>query len=110
MVATDLDEWWQHEIGLKRKTGTSGYEDTFSALTTAKGFYDGGSKQVRSATGDQIMASATVFFPITEAIIPEGSLLTAPPEMDGRESKVIQCVRREVGTMDLPVHWEVMVE
>lgn len=109
-VVDDLADWWQHDIGITRKTGSSGYEDTFAAKVSAKGFYDGGNKQVRSATGDQVLSTATVFLPITEAIIPAGSLITAPPEMGAREGKVIQCIRREVGAMPLPVHWEVMVE
>lgn len=109
-VVDELAEFWQHGLMIIRKTGTSGYEDTWAVPAVEYGFYDGGLKQVRSATGDQIMSTAIVFLPIEKEYIPPGSLITAPSSFGGHQGKVIQCIRREIGDLPLPVHWEVIVE
>ncbi len=109
-MVDELDEWWQHDISVSRKTGSSGYTDTFDSPVVLKGFYDGGQRMVRSSTGDQVIAQATAFFPPTIDFIPTESLVAAPSNLGGRVGKVITCTKHEVGELELPTHWEVTLE
>lgn len=108
-MVDELAEWWQHDCTVVRKSGTSGYQDVFDPPAVIRGFFDGGQRMVRSSTGDQTFAQATVFFPPTTAFIPLESLITAPEELGGVTGKVVLCTLHKVGDMDLPTHWEVLL-
>lgn len=81
-----LAVFWQHSVGVERYAGTGAAGAVYDAKTTHRGNVASTSRMVRDASGDEVVATASVAFPASVAAVPPGSRVTLP---DGRVSRVI---------------------
>ena len=110
MAADLLAAWWQHQVVVERYTGSAAYGDTYAAPVTITGLVDDSRKLVRTQQGDEVVSSATVYFPASTADIPLGSRVTLPATFGSLEGSVIESKRHDAGTQPTPDHLEVALQ
>src|SRR5262245_44569478 len=106
---SDLNEFWVHTTGVERKTGNSPSGPILAPAINVSGFVEPKIRLVRDASGVEVVASATVYYPPATGYIPPGSFITPPTEL-GARARVITCAVHDAGPLDLPEHVEVTVE
>lgn len=98
-----LNQWWVHDVLVKRKTGEGAYGPSYAAGVTYTGFVVDKIQTVRGADGNETVSSTTLALPWSVADIPPGSLVTLP---SGREAEVITFARADAGGVPVPRHLE----
>ncbi|HEY1175479.1 MAG TPA: hypothetical protein VGF17_04925 [Phytomonospora sp.] len=103
----DLDDFFMHETQVRRRAGTGPSGAVYGDTEPVKGFVDQMSKVVRGATGEEVVASSTVYYPAGTPIIPLGSTVTLPATFGGQRGVVVDFAVRDSGALGLPDHLEV---
>jgi len=106
---SDLDDFLVHATTVERLSGSGPDGDTLAVGVTLNGFIEHAVKLVRNPAGDEVVSSATIYYPPGTAFIPTGSFITPPAGM-GSRARVISCAIHDSGPLDLPEHVEVTVE
>lgn len=86
MIGGPLEIFWQHDVSVRRYRGDGAAGRVYQAATTDRGNVAARHQMVRDTSGDEVVASASVAFPVSVAPIPPGSLVTLP---GGHESRVV---------------------
>lgn len=92
----------RHTITVRTRLGSGGRGDVFGDPVDLPAFVDDKRSLVRDATtGEQIVASATVYLaPAAYDLVPPGSLVV----VNGRETAVISTQRADGGGLPTPDH------
>lgn len=110
-MADLLAEWWVHPTTIERLTGHGAEGDAWDTPEAeVLGFVETKVRLVRDMNGDEVVSSATIFYPPGTPLIPSGSYITVPAVFGGFRSRVIFCAVHDGGGQDTPDHVEVMVE
>ncbi|MDT0306127.1 hypothetical protein RM780_04010 [Streptomyces sp. DSM 44917] len=96
----------RHTITVRALTASGAYEDEFADPVSVRCFLDQQTKVVRSPIGDDTTSSSTAYCPLG-TVAPPGSRVVLP---DGRETVVINALRRDGGGLPTPDHLEVQME
>lgn len=111
-MVDDLAEWWVHPTTLRRASSCTGdgYGVDLAAPETSTGFVADKAERVRNASGDEVISSTQVAYPISVGYIAPGSQVTLPPQFGSRTSTVIRCAVGDGGGQPTPDHVVVWLE
>ncbi|MBF6460156.1 hypothetical protein IU433_14035 [Nocardia puris] len=84
-----LAMFWQHDVVVQRRTGIGAAGAVYDSAVTERGNVAVRNQLVRDASGDEVVASASVAFPPHVAAIPPGSRVTLPTAFGGRVTRAI---------------------
>ena len=105
--ATDLAGFWVHTIMVETFEGTGASGDVYAVPQYVAGFLEGKNLMVRSAAGNEVLASSRFFTDSTYAdLFTPDSRVT----IDGRVSYVISQNRNDSGALNLPDHSEIYLK
>lgn len=98
----------RHKVTVEAKQGEGPYGETYAAPVTVKCFLEQKTRLVRSAEGDEVVSSSTVYCQL-DALTkpPPKSRVTLP---DGTVTKVILAHRNDGGGLPTPDHFEIQLE
>lgn len=104
-----LDRFWIHTVQVRPLVDEGAEGDSLGPAVAVSGFVDDSTKLVRGATGDEVVAAATVFLPAGAPDVPLGSEVTLPASLGSRVLTVVSVARHDSGPLGLPDHVELGV-
>lgn len=107
MSTDDLADFWVHTVTVETYTGTGDDGDLFAAPVDVLGFMDGGTKVIRTATGELVVTSAPFYAPISSAAL---FVANSRVTYQGKQSRVFAVTIHDSGDLDLPDHVEVTLQ
>ena len=105
-----LETYWRLDTLVERLAGHGPMGAVLDPPVSVRGFVVPGARLVRATSGDEIVSSTTVYYPIGTAPIPAGSFITAPPGLGVDRARVITCAVLDGAGMDTADHMEVTLE
>ncbi|MFC8267815.1 hypothetical protein ACFUJU_13460 [Streptomyces sp. NPDC057235] len=96
----------RHRITVEPLLGSGAYGDEYGPETVVRCFVDEQTRNVRAADGADTVSSSTAYCPL-DTTAPPGSRVTLP---SGRQTTVVNALRRDGGGLPTPDHLEVQLE
>jgi hypothetical protein len=110
-VVTDpLAAFWVHEVTVEHYSGPGPEGPSYGTAYLLPCFIDAKRRLVRSATGEQVASSVTVFAPPGAPLVPVGSRITLPGSHGGHQTRVITTSNADGGGLPTPDHVEISCE
>lgn len=111
MVTRDpLAAWWQHEVILRRLDPGGSWGPGLKDPEPLKAAVDDTARQVRDASGTEVVSSTTVVLPAATGYVPPGSTVTLPASHGARQALVIACQVAVTGLPHSPDHVSLHLE
>lgn len=101
---SDFDEFFVHEVTVRRLTGSGGMGKTYAAPVTLLVFVDDKRRLVRGQDAQQVISETSIY-----GAVEYGSEFTPGSTVDlpsGRRATVITCGVKTSGELGLPDHFE----
>ena len=92
----------RHAVTVEAFTGRGPFGPAYATPVTVRCMVDEQTRQIRSATGDQVVSGATVYA-LPDVVAPVGSRVTLP---SGRVATVLAVFTRDGGGLPTPDHVE----
>ncbi|WP_416565056.1 hypothetical protein [Nocardia testacea] len=92
-----LAVFWAHAVQVRRFLGEGAAGAVHSDPTAERGNVAARNQMVRDTSGDEVVSSATVAFPLSVAPVAPGSLVELPAEFGGRTAKVVAVSASNLG-------------
>lgn len=100
-------DWYRIPVQVKRLTGVGAKGKIYAATVEELCWVDDQRRLVRDLDGSETVSETTVFFPLSVADVPLGSLVTLPAEFGGRQAAVLAVSRQDsYGDRSLAEHVE----
>ncbi|WP_457028105.1 hypothetical protein [Kitasatospora sp. P5_F3] len=95
----------RHRISIEAYEGDSAYGPVYGPAAVVRCLLDQKTREVRSATGEQVISGSTAYCP-PGTVAPPGSRVTLP---DGRQTSVIATLDRSAPGLPTPDHVELQL-
>jgi hypothetical protein len=102
-----LTTLWRHDTTVERLQGQGPKGPVYATPTTVTGFVSPGVRMVRNASGEEVVSSTTIVYPIETAPIRPGSYITPPPALGVPRARVLTSTALAGAGLDTPDHLEV---
>lgn len=100
--ASELSDFWQHQVTAEPYTGAGANGSTYAAATTVPGFLERKRRLVRAANGEQLVSESTFYAdPVFAATLTARSRVTVAGEPP---TVVLTLGVNTSGDLDLPDH------
>ncbi|MER5769554.1 hypothetical protein [Streptomyces sp. NPDC001985] len=98
--------WFRHTVVVEPYVGSGPTGPVYGPPITVRCLVDDQTRLVRSATGDQVTSTSTLYARL-ETVCPAKSRVTL---LSGRRTVVIAALRRDGGGLPTPDHLEVQLQ
>ncbi|MFC9874876.1 hypothetical protein [Nocardia salmonicida] len=96
-MSDPLGVFWVHDCMVRRLVGDGAYGPEYAAPTTDRGNVAAKVQMVRDTSGDEVVSSTSVAFPLSVADVPPGSEVQLPAAFGSRTSKVVAVSKSALG-------------